>query len=378
MRTYKKYFVVVVISVLAGCVKSYNPPVLKAGNNYLVVDGFINTGAGQVTTIILSRTRNLTDTVTSNPETGASINIKGSDGSSYFLNTTGNGIYTSAALTLNTANTYQLQITTSNGKQYSSAFVPCKQTPPIDSLRWEQRGDAIIYLTTHDPANNTLYYKWQYEETWQYYAQLQATYGVANGLIYVSDSSNQTDSCWLSGLSTNVLIGNSTALAQDVISDAKIATIPKDDERIGVRYSILVKQYAISAEAYKYWQIIQKNSQERGGLFDLQPAQLSANIFCDTDPTEPVVGFLSAASEQISRIFIRNKELTDWTFNPIPGYDCPSAIIPGNPVDYRIYDYPDPTYWPWYFVTGGGIVITKKDCLDCRSHGGTNKRPVFW
>ncbi|HNP23615.1 MAG TPA: DUF4249 domain-containing protein [Panacibacter sp.] len=372
-----RYCVAVLVSMMSlQCVKPYNPPVFQRGNNYLVVDGFINTGADQATRITLGRARNLNDsTVISQPELNATVTIKSDNGNTYPLASNGDGVYTSAPLSLDNSISYQLVIETSNGEQYNSEFVASIQTPAIDSLTWEQPDNLGIYLYTHDPANKTHYYKWTYAETWQYNSQLSTLYDVANNLVFICDTTNQIDSCWKNDVSTDVLIGSSVALSQDVIDHQKIKMIPQNDERLGIRYSMLVTQTGISSEAYQYWQIVQENSQNRGGLFDLQPGQLGGNIHSLSNPNEPVIGFVSAATSQQLRIFINNSELNNWK---IAESDCALMFIPQNPVDFRIFDYEDPEYAPWYFVTGGGIAIVHKECLDCRLHGGVNKRPGYW
>jgi len=369
------YFLLASTILFAACVKPYNPPALEAKNNYLVVDGFINTGANQVSTITLTRTKNLTDTVTTLPEPNAAVAIKSNDGLIYPLTEIGSGTYESAVLHLDNAKTYQLLIKTSNGKQYSSDLVTCQQTPAIDSLTWEQQNDVSIYLYTHDPSNTAHYYKWDYTETWQYNSELQTIYHVDNHLILIADTSSQIDSCWQSGVSTDILLGSSVNLSDDVISHAKIAVIPQNDERIYYRYSILARQRAITAEAYKYWEIVEKNSEDRGGIFDLQPGQLEGNIHCISDPTEPVIGFINASAQTEYRLFIKHSELQDWM---IAGIECELIGISQNPVDYRIYNYEDPDYTVYHFASGGGIVLAKKTCLDCTAHGGINKRPYYW
>lgn len=372
----KYYFLMLIAGMGLQCVKPYNPPVLKSGNNYLVVDGFINTGANQSTTITLGRSRNLTDsTIISQPELNASVSIRSDNGNIYPLVANGDGIYTSAPLNLDNTKTYQLVIATSNGDQYNSDLVAGIQTPAIDSLTWEQPNDLGIYLYTHDPLNKTHYYKWTYTETWQYNSRLSTLYSVANNLIFICDTTNQIDSCWKNGMSTDVLIGSSVALSQDVIDHQQINIIPQNDERLGTRYSMLVTQTGISPEAYQYWQIVQENSQNRGGLFDLQPGQLNGNIHSLSNPNEPVIGFVSVATSQQLRIFITNKELNNWM---IDQSDCALTFIPQNSVDFRIYDYEDPEYAPWYFKTDGTIAIAHKECLDCRMHDGINKRPAYW
>ena len=77
------------LMMMAQCKKPYTPVVFTKGDNYLVVDGFINTSPGGITTIVLSRTKNLTDTVVSIPERNAGVAIQSAAGSSYPLQETG-------------------------------------------------------------------------------------------------------------------------------------------------------------------------------------------------------------------------------------------------------------------------------------------------
>src|ERR1044071_3983721 len=97
------------------CKKPYNPPVLQAPNNFLVVDGFINLNTNGVTAIVLSRSRNLSDTVISIPELRAQVFIESNSGTSYSLvDFSNSGVYKSFNLNLNPANQYRLKIITSD------------------------------------------------------------------------------------------------------------------------------------------------------------------------------------------------------------------------------------------------------------------------
>src|SRR5580692_4434723 len=87
-------------TALATCREPYAPPAITNPNRFLVVDGFINTGANTITTFNLSRTRNLGDsTVKGIPELNAQISIIGSNGNVYPLtDPAGAGIYSSTPL----------------------------------------------------------------------------------------------------------------------------------------------------------------------------------------------------------------------------------------------------------------------------------------
>ncbi|HEY1871288.1 MAG TPA: hypothetical protein VGG71_09530, partial [Chitinophagaceae bacterium] len=109
-------------------------------------------------------------------------------------------------------------------------------------------------------------------------------------------------------------------------------------------------------------------------LFDVQPGQLVGNIRSETDPTEPVIGFINASTETTYRIFIDHNELTNWD---VGADTCDHKSIPQDPNDFSHYYYTDPDYTAFYF-SGSDIVIAQKICLDCTVHGGTNHRPSYW
>lgn len=358
------------------CRKPYEPAVLKSGDNYLVVDGFINTSTGGITNVMLSRTKNLSDTVITIQENGASIHIEGMNGTQYALQETSPGNYNSDALALAAGTGYRLAITTANGKRYQSDYSTSHATPAIDSVNWQQDDAGVtVYVNTHDPANNTHFYRWQYIETWEYQSQLQSPYGVANGMVYVKTPQQQVDVCYSTTLSTSVLLGNTSALSQDMVSQKLLFAIPANDSTLQYRMSILVRQYALTPAAFFYWQIIQKNTEDLGTLFDLQPSQLNGNIHSLSDATEPVVGFVTANTVSENRIFIDKTQLINWQ-PPIGGYNCSIKTIPAN-ANFLIYDYPDPDYTIYYYA-GPEIVIAKKTCLNCTLSGGTNVKPAFW
>ncbi len=366
------------LSVLTGCKREYEPLALQVDYNYLVVDGVMINEGDSATVFTLSRTRKLSDTILADPETNADVNIEGINGESFHLTEGAAGSYSIPSLVLNPASTYRLAIATIVGKKYVSDFVEVKKTPPIDSLNFEQPGDLTVYINSHDPANATKYYRWHYVETAQYRAEGETDLGVSNALMFFRDSTNQIFNCWNIFNSTDIFIGTTAALSEDVINRFPIITIPQNSEKVGIRYGILVKQYAITKEAYQYFEILKKNTEQQGSIFDPQPSQLKGNIHSVDDPEEPVIGFVTASSVTQKRLFIKNEELNNW--KPLhPTGVCTIINLPVNPANYLIYTYPDPAFAPWYFTGGGGIlVVVQKECIDCTLRKGTNQKPSYW
>ena len=371
-RTCFKYETFFLLMILAmSCKEPYAPPAVTIDYNFLVVEGIIS--SGQPTRIQLSRTKRLTDTVLFVPETSASVYILSERGDIFPLQHISNGLYQSASLNLNPADRYRINITTI-GKQYMSAFESLKETPPIDSLTWEQDRDLFISVNTHDPANSTWYYRWEYEETWEYWSWFDSNLGYMNGQLYYRDSADLLNKCWTTLRSTEVLLGTSTKLSQDRIDKKVVAVVPNETDKIGVRYSILVKQSALTQKAFEYWETLRKNSSDLGNIFGVQPSQLIGNIKCITNPEEPVIGYVTASSVKEQRIFIQRAQVLNW----IVPTQLPYCIEKKIPLDSAFYALQDTTLAPAYYITGGGLAIAKNSCVDCRRKGGSTQKPAFW
>jgi len=369
----------VLVLFMYTCKQQYLPPVLQSNKNYLVVEGVIINGADS-TIIRLSRTSNISDTVLPQPQPGATVVVVGQDSSTYPLIDRGDGTYFSAGLNLDISKQYKLEISAGNEK-YQSDFVPVKQTPPIDSVGWYQdtSGTVQVYLNTHDPSNNSRYYRWDYQETWNYESSELSEFDWINEQVVIRDSTDKIYDCWSTANSSTIQIASTAKLAQDVVSQQPITAISSYDERLTIKYSILIKQYVLTQDAYNFWQNLQTTTQQLGSLFDAQPGQITGNIHSLTNPAEVVVGYISASSLQQKRIFISRSAIR-WYGAPYYSlYGCANQTIPPDSVDYYL---PPTGNRAWVFIgqvsNSPDYIITPKECGDCREHGGSNIKPPFW
>jgi hypothetical protein len=368
---HKVLFIASAIVFMFGCKEAYNPPQIKNNPNYLVVDGVLS--SGDSTKIKLSRTRSFNDSVSYSPETSARVEVIGEASDNYSLTETSSGVYFIDYLSLNPGENYKLRISTTDGKVYESDPVTVKQTPPIDSVNWIGNNDGIqIFVNTHDPSNSTRYYRWEYEEVWEYHAAFDSYYTYTNNQLIARDANSHVYVCWHDRLSTELVLANSAALSQDIIYQNPLAFVERGSEKISVKYSILVKQFALTKEAYEYWESLKKSTQLTGGLFDPLPSQLIGNMHCISNPDEKALGYVAASSVEEKRIFIKNTEVGSW---PPQKVDCPEKIIPGDSLDYYFGAH---VYYP---VAEHGLVDftgSYASCTDCTLLGGTLIKPSFW
>lgn len=378
----KLVYIILLIGGLA-CKEKYELPYAGPSKGYLVVDGVINSGQGP-TAIRLSRTLALVDSVGSRNELRATVRVEGEDNSQYPLMESNGGLYTATQLALNNSVKYRLYIRTTDGKEYVSDYRNVIQTPPIDSVEWvREDGGVQFYINTHDPLNKTLYYRWEYEETWEFHSVYPArlkwihdprTLLITKVVPNDADSVPKMFTCWQFAKSTNLLIGSSVKLSRDTIH-LPIHFIPEDSWKISVLYSMLLRQFAMSKDGYEFLQRMKKNTEQVGSLFDAQPSELVGNIHCVSNPAEPVIGFIETASMHEKRIFIRRSQVPDWKYRMF----CEEISVVNTPDSLNERGYMLPTDVASLSPRGDTlrVNVSDPDCVDCRRRG-TNKKPPYW
>jgi hypothetical protein len=369
------------VIILWRCKDPYISPYVSPPTGYLVVEGYIS--GNTATQFTLSKTLPLPGDSAIPTENGATVQVEGNDNSVYPLHGQGNGVYSSVdTLALNPQVQYRLRIGRSNGEQYLSSFVQYKPTPPFDSVSWvNTNGTVQIYANTHDPSNNTRYYQWEYFQTWEYHSAEESQYIFVPGSppkVIERPDSLQIYTCWEQGNSTNLLLGNTTKLAQDLVYEAPLVAIPPNNVELSVLYTILVKQYALTADGYNFLSIMQKNTESLGSIFDVQPSTTVSNIQCLTNSKEQVIGWVSAGTVQQQRIWITRAQVPS---NYI--YECqrPDTVLGQDSVTIT-RDFGSGLFTPIYFdappAKEVGWQSNFSGCVDCRLQGGTTVKPSIW
>lgn len=382
-----KIFVLIIILTQA-CKKPFTPSVNISDNNkYLVIEGVIS--GNDSTFIKLSRTKKVDTLRTVFPEPNANLNVEDDAGNSYPLTETSPGTYAAAPLNINSSHKYRLRVKTSDNKEYVSDFVPVKNAPPIDSVGFAAQPSGVqVYVNTHDVTKNTQYYRWEFTEDWMFHSKYASSYYNSKGARPVSD---QIYYCFTNDTSTNIVLASTTKLISDVVYQAPITTIPANSEKIETKYSILVKQYALTSDAYAFWENLQKNTEKLGSIFDVLPSQTQSNFHCVTNPGELVIGYLSAGNASYKRIFITADQLLP-TYSPT--YPCACELDtafdnPKTPYDVTqtniffqsnsLYLAVSGLYLPPANPFGKPTALTYSTilCVDCTVRG-KKTAPAFW
>ncbi len=375
IRSKSIYFFLALILLQQACKDKYVSPYASPTTGYLVVEGYIC--GNDSTSFHLTRTVKLPGDDNPPAVTGANLEIEGSDNTVYPLTEKGTGYYGASTLPLVASKQYRLHIRTPDGLEYQSAYVTYRPTPAIDSISWKENPDNTIQISasTHDPADTTRYYFWEYGETWEYHAGEQSyeVYDPSTKMVYPRADSNQIYRCWHYDSSTAILLYSTAKLSKDVVDQFPLVTLPANSAETSVEYSIHVRQYALSKDGYNYMVLMQKNTESLGSIFDAQPSALTGNITCISNTSVPVIGWVSAGTMQQQRIFINRTQVISYYTNVCPIADTTFGKSTANYVKFFEQEALVP-------IEDGvaGITANTSGCVDCTTQGGITQKPSYW
>ncbi|QAA81007.1 DUF4249 domain-containing protein [Aequorivita sp. H23M31] len=317
-----------------GCTEPYE---IEVGDfeSVLVVESTI-TDELKTQIVKLSRTSTL-DTTEVLFEKNASVTVLASDGESYrFSQDYSSGYYLSDSQFSAKPNiSYILKINTQDGGSYTSAEVNLPAKVAIGELYAErivspsQDKDGVqVLVNTTDTSGEANYFRYEYEETYKVVAPYPSPYTFeitnyeANPLSYtiLLYPREPEEICYSTEISTGINQISTTDLSENRVFRFPIRYLSKGDARIQKRYSILVKQYVQSLEAYTFYKTLKDLGSIGNILSQGQPGFVIGNITSERDEREKVLGFFEISSMSSKRIFF---DYTDFGLEEPPYFiDC--------------------------------------------------------
>ena len=326
-------------------------------------------------------------------ENDATVNIENTEGVSFhFSQNEETGIYLSDEVFSAIENTsYTLKIATKNGEEYTSTPMRIGKPVAIDAVypELDQEYDfegVTVYVDAHDDSNTAKYFRYEYEETYKIRVPNPSNYnweftnfGIEDAGYYEVDLTWKTPKtiCYSPTFKSKGIMQFSTKnLDESNVVHFPIRFIWEESPMLRESYSILVKQYVQSVEAYTFYKVIEDLGQSESKLSQSQSGYISGNISSITNPDKKVVGFFEVASVTSKRIYFNYFDL-DYEFPPyffeceylfyLPTKELKSKIETEN---YQIVDWTEDGPIKGYY-------IYKETCADCTTFA-SKKKPEFW
>lgn len=365
------------IFALAACVEKYDPKLHSEDVDLLVVDGYVNTSA-QTAFVKLTLAQGVNEIGVPRPATDAHVALESKDGNSYELANLGDGSYQVLDPSITDPGEFRLHIRRGQDQDVYSEYVSAiGVNSVIDSVYWKTDGDALTFwVDGHDPGGKAQYFLWDLEETWEYHSPFPSYFKVVGHDIVRRQPNDGIGVCWGSARSPNVLIYDASSLNTPIVSKYKLISVPATSFKLSIRYSLLVRQLAISKDAFKYWTTLKNTTESIGGLFDTQLSRVTGNLTSSNG--RPVLGYFGSSDIVEQRIFIDHKNLPeafgDRSEKEICSFIQDLVLIPGSALD----GVTEKTLLVEYDSPSGGYYTADPLCIDCRTRGGTLVKPEFW
>lgn len=342
---------IVTCSIISSCVDEVDIQTSQAIRT-LVVEGFITTEKGPHEIKISTSAKYGTIFEDfSKRESNAIVRIRDDQGKMIFLSESDEepGIYrTTKDFQAELGRSYTLLINTLRNGNYASIPEPTTSTPPIDTLEVFYRKSPTenplidehsieVYAKWQDKAEDQNFYTWQSGGTFHIKTHPE-------NFVITTPEGGRTPSpksccadCWVTELNTekNIRLLSDRNFNGNYISQP-VAKIIDDGGRFTDKYLVRIKQIGLSKDAFTFLNILDRQLNVSGGIFDPPPAELRGNIVNLEDPNNTAIGFFFVSEVQKDSTFIDGTFLQGSAPKRIINDDC--RVLPGS-------TSMEPDYW---------------------------------
>jgi len=368
--------------MVSSCIKPFYPEIDSLDANKLVISGQL-TDEGGIQTVNISVTSSPADPEYL-PVSGCTVQILDNAGNVFSMTDNGNGNYQtsieSSVLLPGTA--YKLQVITPAGERIESSFDTLSVCPEIDSVYYQveniegsvagefTRG-IQFYTDLKASVGDSRYFRWDVIETWEYHAEYPLEWYYDGEVHHVWPPDYSRMVCWSTLKIPNIYTLTTRNLTENRYQKFPLHYVNNLSSRLMYGYSLLLKQYAMSEEAYVYWDKLRINSKQEGGLYQTQPLAIKGNMQNTSYPEHEVLGYFGVYSVKTRRIFV----------NPIPELPLDFSTM-CNPSALRVGLVEiTPDNYPGFLMgnaNGYFLVYLNPECVDCTKSGGVTVKPDFW
>lgn len=405
--------------MVTGCVEEI-PLETESFESILIIEATI-TNENKQQEILLSRSY-MFDSIPIN-ESNAIVRVIEDAVNTYIFTEVEPGVYKSkTAFAAQPNRNYSLSVVTSDGREYGSTNKQLTQSTSIDNLYVERDFNengiegVSVYVDSYDPTGNSKYYRHEYEETYKIIAPLYSPRElISNGvqfpilendtfqydtiesiidlLVELKFRDQQEQVCYKTVKSNTFILENTEAYIEDKLEKYRVRFLNKDSYTIMHRYSILVRQYVQSREAYTFYETLNSFSESETVFTENQPGFLEGNVFSVENKNENVFGFFEVASIDEKRIFFNYSDLFVNESQPDFYIECDEFFTPvliredfahnwiSSPLvdaindGYQFYDENDVEVSSPFSYAPFRLVL--EPCGDC-TFLGNNNVPDFW
>jgi hypothetical protein len=276
---------------------------------------------------------------------------------------------------------YKIRVITAEGNVYESNYEMISPGIDVDSVYYdiedkvdEMTGEPYsgiqFYLDVKAGEDESRYFRWRIDETYEYtsFAPISYFYLDDTHTPILPENEWAVYHCWKGGAISGLFQSSTMNLSQNEKKRIHLNYVSALTERLRIKYSLQVKQYTLSEDAYNYFEQNRLATEEADGLYTRQPRQPITNFGNVDDEDERVLGYFWVSTQTSQRIFVPRIEEMDvmaedcayWEYSDLEDGEGP----------FPIYLFDD--------KNSGKLYTSSRDCFDCTRRGGSNIKPDYW
>ena len=378
-------FLVLLVSTNS-CIEEFNAATVEFEDTIVIEATITNELRRHV--VYISRTYPLEEIVQIQ-ESAAVVQIDTQNGSYHFGETEPGTYVSDNEFRAEPNESYTLSVTTADGRAYVSEPTLLTTDTPMDQIYAEKEinDDGIegvgIFVDSFDPTGTSKYYGYEFEETYEIIAPIWAPEEFVitnlNPLSFHTEPRTQEERiCYKAVSSTGRILTDTNLLNEDRISRFLVAFIPFNDIRVSSRYSISLRQYIQTLQAYNFHKVLDKFSSSESLLSQSQPGFFAGNIRSLNSTDEKVLGNFEVSTVSEQRLFISRSDFTNEDFD----WEC-QTFLDSELEDALGGDFHTLLVNGLIEYVDGGLkptdpyIVTPISCGDCTVLG-SNVKPDFW
>ena len=378
----KQLTYLILLLILASCIKAYNPNFKDNATQKYVVQGMVSNQEGWQE-IDISISSSLSQ-IGYFPIEGCQVEIIDDENNKFDLEEYEKGKYRvwMSQEYLVVDRSYKTRIVLPNADILESSYDQMPAGPEIEDVFFEIKDLPTsepdewikgIQYYTNLKANNeqSRFYRWQITETWEFHSAYPKEFyydGVVNH-IFPPDYSDFY--CWTTRAVDEIFTLSTQSLSENEYANLPLHYVSNTTERLSVLYSFMLRQIALSEAAYQYWDELRINNTIGEGLYASQPLAIKGNIVNTTNPDMEVLGFFQASSETSKRIFTEPIDQLELDYSD----KCSPALLRKGLLEIT------PNMYPAWLMEDRGFwipVLMNDECVDCTLRAGKTEKPIFW
>lgn len=323
----------------------------------------------------------------------AEVQIVDSEQNIYVFVEISPGVYRSSSeFSAENGVSYQLQIVTSDGRAFQSEEVQITSTSEFEDVFAERilndtGEDGVgIFVNSTASSGNPEYYRYTYEETYKIIAPFWTALEFVVEInefggeeVIVQTRTQEERFCYNTVASNTIIQTRTTDARGNTLNRFNVRFLSNNNPVISHRYSILVRQFVQSQEAFSYYEQLNEFASSESVFTNVQPGFIESNIRSTEKLDEKVIGYFEVASVREQCVFFNYKDF--YPDEPLPPYfiSCreyspmPDALVDG--IQFDIIEYTRDNENP--MGPESQYIAVAKPCGDC-TQLGSNIVPEFW